>query len=188
MFCTKCGYELRDGDLFCGKCGTRVTAEPAQEHVGASVDDDGNVQREEKNVCDEQKKTVSSPTRPRRRLPGKGLRKDLKLPSKKWATVTSARRVGEILGASTTYDFVTGEDDPAGVCLEVGVGCLPWPLIIVNPFFIVAHFCNSHAAEALKWGKLGEAKKHRGKRNLFILLGLLTLPLEIWLVWKFILK
>ena len=186
MFCTKCGNELKDGDLFCGKCGTRVTAELAQEHVGASVDEGGNVQREEKNACDEQKKTASSPTRPRRRLPGKGLRKDLKLPPKKSVTVTSAMRVGELLGASATHDFVTGEDDPAGECLGAGVGCLPWPLVIINPFFIVALVCNSHAGEALKWGQLGEAKKHRKKRNLFIFLGLLSLPLEIWLVWKYI--
>ncbi len=80
MYCTKCGYELRDGDLFCGKCGTRVSTEPAQEHVGAAVNDGDNVQHEEKKACDEQKKIVTSSSRPRRRLPGKGLRKDLKLP------------------------------------------------------------------------------------------------------------
>ena len=224
MFCTKCGNELQDGDLFCGKCGMRVTAEPAQEHAGASVDDNGNVQREEKSACDEQKKTASSPTRPRRRLPGKGLRKDLKLPPKeKFSTrplllsvngscrycgaklsalaercpscgaegakrtmyspsdVARAGRIGQSLGGdSPALDLAT---DPG--CF--GEGCLLMPLVIINPFFIVALVCKSHAEEALKSGNLDEAEKQKNKRNLFNFLGLLSLPLEIWLACKFIL-
>ena len=49
--CPNCGVEVESGAKFCMECGTRVIAEPTQEHVGASVDDDGNVQR----ACDEQK-------------------------------------------------------------------------------------------------------------------------------------
>lgn len=235
MFCTKCGNELKDGDLFCGKCGTRVTAEPAQERVGASVDEGGKVQREEKSACDEQKKTASSPTRTRRRLPGKGLRKDLKLPPKEkfsirplllsvngscrycgaklsalaercpscgaegakgtmfsptttlsnqsvtMADVTRAGRIGQSLGGdSPALDLAT---DPG--CF--GEGCLLMPLVIINPFFIIALVCKSHAEEALKSGKLDEAEKQKNKRNLFNFLGVLSLPLEFWLAWKLIL-
>lgn len=234
MFCTKCGNELKDGDLFCGKCGTRVIAEPAREQVSVSVDEGGNAQREEKNVCDGQKKTVSSPTRPRRRLPGKGLRKVLKLPPKeKFSTRLlplsvdgSCRYCGEKLsalaercpscgaeGAKGTMSSPTttlsnqsvtmadvarasrigqslGEDSPALNFTDPGCfgeGCLFIPFVIINPFFIVALVCKSHAEEALESGKLDEAEMQKNMRSLFNFLGILFLPLEIWFACKFIL-
>jgi phage shock protein C len=29
MFCTRCGFELRDSDRFCSRCGARTSAGPA---------------------------------------------------------------------------------------------------------------------------------------------------------------
>lgn len=37
MFCKECGNELKDGAMFCGKCGTKVVSENAEDVVNAAA-------------------------------------------------------------------------------------------------------------------------------------------------------
>ena len=94
--------------------------------------------------------------------------------------VARAGRIGQSLGGSPALDLATNPG-----CF--GEGCFLMPLVIINPFFIIAHVCKSHAEEALNSGKLDEAERQKNMRNLFNFLGIPFLFLELWFALKFIL-
>ena len=76
----------------------------------------------------------------------------------------------------------------AGEALDGDIGCGLMPLLIINPFLIICYVYRGHSAEALKAGNLNEAKRCKNKFLLYLVLGILSLPLEVWLICKYVLK
>lgn len=85
MFCTKCGNEIKVGDLFCGKCGAKVNAEQSQGQTKSPLDGGGNPRGAEP-AGGEKEGDITPTNQPQSRMPNNGLRKDLKLPPKRRIT------------------------------------------------------------------------------------------------------
>ena len=85
MFCTKCGNEIKVGDLFCGKCGAKVNAEQSQGQIKSPLDGGGNPRGAEP-AGGEKEGDITPTNQPQSRMPNNGLRKDLKLPPKRRIT------------------------------------------------------------------------------------------------------
>ena len=147
-FCTKCGGSLREGDMFCGRCGARI------EESAPAV--------EPKN----EQASASQPQQPRikngLKLPPK---RTIRLPTK--ADMTAIRAKKEFVRAGKIgYDLGESSllvDDICCVNEDIGIRLLAQ----VNPLMWKANSYKAQAKSALSNGDLDLAEAMRKKGDMF---------------------
>lgn len=218
MFCTKCGYKLSDDDLFCGNCGAKIKTEATQEQAASSAVETNSAQAVETSSAQDvksaagEKTNASSHVQVVRQLPGKGLRKDLKLPPKRKAILQKPQRCSSCGAEGGRMAPAKRPVSTANVTCAEGLGELSekrlekwaekrpairnggevltgfaiswflWPIYALNPLFWFANHYKAKAKDALSRGDVPSAQKLKEKSTKFMIAGWVLIVLVFVLV------
>ena len=197
MFCTKCGNQLKDDDLFCSKCGAKARAETIHAISETSSVTSKSQPPAGSMACPLTSRLKANP------VGKKGVRIRLKrsdpLPlvvggmcrycgatmsqgmtacpecgarsqGNRYDPVTDVRRAAEI-GKDLGRESIAGDIVENGLLGDSLNSCLFMPVVIINPCFWAQWFYKSKAKTALAAGNLDLAQELMEKSKLFAFVG-----------------